>query len=150
MRRASGGFLAIGIALTAVSVASAQSEAQLNHRIDLVLEKKQGQTAQVMDPTHVFGEGDLIRFRLRSGINGFLYVMNHGSSGNYVQLFPRTGESGERAVKTGREYFIPDSDSGWFRIQGPSGYETVYFLVSPMDLGGSLPKEQPAASLGGH
>jgi hypothetical protein len=126
--------------------ASAQTQAKLNHRYDLILEKKDGNTVRVMDPAHIFEQGDLIRFRLRPGVNGYLYVLNHGSSGKYEQLFPRIGQSEGREVRAGRDYVIPDSESGWFKIQGPAGYETVYFLISPLDLGRTLfahaPEEQ--------
>ena len=71
--------------------------------------------------------------------------MNRGSSGKYEQLFPRTGASVERAVRAGKEYVIPDTESGWFRVQAPAGYETVYFLISPMDLGKSLPAGAPTS-----
>lgn len=137
------GFAIAAVAAGMAQVAGAQKEAVLNRRVDLVLEKKEGSSARPMDPAHVFAEGDLIRFRLRSGINGFLYVIDRGSSGKYEQLFPRSGENRDRSVKIGREYVIPDSDTGWFRVQAPAGYETVYFLVSPMDLGKSLPTRVP-------
>lgn len=142
------GFTLAAVLAGMAQVTVAQKEAVLNPRVDLVLEKKDGTSAKTMDPTHVFAEGDLIRFRLRSGVNGFLYVINRGSSGKYDQLFPRTGENLDRSVKAGREYVIPDSDTGWFRIQAPAGYETVYFLISPMDLGKTLPAG--AAVAGSH
>ena len=55
-----------GFALTALLVgmaqlAGAQKEAVLTPRVDLVLEKKEENAARVMNPTHVFAEGDLIR-----------------------------------------------------------------------------------------
>jgi hypothetical protein len=130
--------------------AQIESPAVLNKRVDLVLEKKDGAAARPMDPAHVFAEGDLIRFRLRSGVNGFLYVMNRGSSGKYEQLFPKSGENTDRSVKAGRAYVIPDPSTGWFRVQSPAGYETVYFLISPLDFGKSLPlaKAPPSAETG--
>lgn len=136
------------LAFSAAAVLPAQTEAKLNRRYDLILEKKDGNTVQKMDPSHVFKDGDLIRFRLRPGVNGYLYVLNRGSSGKYEQLFPRAGETQSREVRAGHDYVIPDSDSGWFRIQGPVGYETVYFLISPLDLGKTLfphaHEDQPA------
>jgi hypothetical protein len=141
--------------LVCAAAALAQTQAKLNRRYDLILEKKDGNTPRTVDPAHIFNDGDLIRFRLRPGVNGYLYVLNHGSSGKYEQLFPRAGSTQDREVRSARDYVIPDSDSGWFRIQGPAGYETVYFLISPMDLGKSLfphateeqapPKEQTHA-----
>jgi hypothetical protein len=130
--------VAAGLVLASLVVASAQTQAKLNRRYDLILEKKEGKAVHVMDPAHIFDEGDLIRFRLRPGVNGYLYVLNHTSSGKYEQLFPRVGDTEGRDVHAGRDYLIPDSDSGWFRVEGPPGYETVYFLISPLDLGKSL------------
>lgn len=139
-------YCAVITAIFAVcAVASAQTQAKLNRRYDLILEKKDGAAVRTMDPAHVFNDGDLIRFRLRPGVNGYLYVLNHGSSGKYEQLFPRVGQSESREVRMGRDYVIPDSDAGWFRIQGPAGYETVYFLISPLDLGRSLFPHAPEA-----
>lgn len=132
-------FVGAALLATIVQTAAAQKESALSPRIDLVLEKKDGNSVRAMEPTHVFAEGDLIRFRLRSGVNGFLYVLNRGSSGKYEQLFPRSGDSVDKSVKSGTQYVIPDSNSGWFRIQAPPGYEIVYFVVSPIDLGRSLP-----------
>jgi hypothetical protein len=129
--------LAVLLALV-VHSARAQKQAVLNPRVDLVLEKKDGNSARAMDPAHVFAEGDFIRFRLRSGVNGFLYVINRGSSGKYQQLFPANQDNQDRSVKAGKEYLVPDSSDGWFRVEAPAGYENVYFLISPMDLGKSL------------
>jgi len=140
---------AISLAFVVSLAASAQTEAKLNRRYDLILEKKDGNAIKVMDPGHIFSDGDFIRFRLRPGVNGYLYVLNHASSGNYEQLFPRAGEVESREVRAGRDYLIPDSETGWFKIEGPAGYETVYFLISPMDLGKNLfphaAEEQPAS-----
>lgn len=143
-----------GVFLVCSFAAWTQTQAKLNRRYDLILEKKDGTTARVMDPAHVFEEGDLIRFRLRPGVNGYLYVLNHGSSGKYEQLFPRIGQSEGREVHNGHDYVIPDSESGWFKIAGPPGYEIVYFLISPLDLGRSLfahaPEEQAQQNANSH
>lgn len=133
---------AFGVAVLlafSVHVTEAQKQAVLNPRVDLVLEKKEGNSARPMDPAHVFAEGDFIRFRMRSGVTGFLYVINRGSSGKYQQLFPADQDNQNRSIKAGKEYLVPDSNAGWFRVEAPAGYENVYFLISPMDLGKSLP-----------
>ncbi len=127
--------LAIAIALQPI----ARTQSELNHRIDLVLEQKKGDSTQAMDPTHVFSQGDLIRFRLRSGVNGFLYVLNQGSSGKFEQLFPRDELLQSRHIATNSDYLVPASGNGWFAIKDPPGFETVYFLISPLDLGKALP-----------
>ena len=133
----------------------AQAQAELNHRIDLVLEKKEGTSFRTVDPNYVFSTGDKIRFRLKSAVNGYLYVMDQGSSGVWQQLFPRDELTQSRRVASGKQYLVPASGSGWFQVTGPSGYDNVYFLISPVDLGKSLsssrqeqqaPNEDPAAA----
>jgi hypothetical protein len=125
--------------LAAVSFGRGQGQAEVNHRIDLLLEQKEGPGIRTVDPNYVFSAGAKIRFRLKSAVNGFLYVMDQGSSGAWQQLFPRDELAQSREVSAGKNYVIPASGSGWFQVSGPPGYDNVYFLVSPMDLGKTLP-----------
>ena len=124
------------LALSPTAV-GAQAQAEVNHRIDLVLEKKDGTSVRTVEPNYVFSAGDKIRFRLKSAVNGYLYVMNQGSSGQWQQLFPRDGIAQSRSVAAGKQYLVPASGSGWFQVTGPPGYDNVYFLISPVDLGKS-------------
>src|SRR5947209_5948628 len=87
--------------LVAAPFGKGQGQAEVNHRIDLVLEQKQGSGARTVDPNYVFTAGDKIRFRLKSAVNGFLYVMDHGSSGSWEQLFPRDELTQSREVAAG-------------------------------------------------
>ncbi len=148
-KRVSGGCLAAGVLLVLpVAASAAQAQAELNHRIDLVLEKKEGTSFRTVDPNYVFSAGDKIRFRLKSAVNGYLYVMDQGSSGVWQQLFPRDELTQSRRVASGKQYLVPASGSGWFQVTGPPGYDNVYFLISPVDLGKSLPstgrQQQPS------
>ena len=140
--------LAVGVLPIILPAAvCAQAQAELNHRIDLILEKKDGDAARAMDPNYVFSSGDKIRFRLKSSVNGFLYVTDRGSSGVWQQLFPRDNLAQSRELEKGREYMVPAVGNGWFQVTGPPGYDNVYFLVSPVDLGKSIPvpeKAQPS------
>ncbi len=155
-KRVSGWCLAAGLLLAlSPAVIRAQAQAELNHRIDLTLEKKEGASVRTVDPNYVFSAGDKIRFRLKSAVNGYLYVMDQGSSGSWQQLFPRDELAQSRRVASGKQYLVPASGSGWFQVAGPPGYDNVYFLVSPVDLGKSLPNsgrqqqsstEDPAAA----
>lgn len=131
--------LAVAVAITAPLLAQAQGQAELNHRIDLILEKKEGSQVRIVDPTYVFSDGDKLRFRLKSAVKGFLYVMDQGSSGSWQQLFPRDELTQSREVIAGKDYIVPASGSGWFAVTGPAGYDNIYFLVSPIDLGRKLP-----------
>jgi hypothetical protein len=129
-----------------ILIALAQTPMEVNRRMDLVLEQKKGESVQVMDPTHVFNDGNLIRFRLRSAVDGYLYVINQGSSRKIEQLFPRDELRQSRQIIMGKDYLVPASGNGWFAVKDPPGYETVYFLISPIDLGDSLP--DPASQAG--
>lgn len=125
------------------SAVKAQAQAEVNHRIDLVLEKKEGTSVRTVEPNYVFSTGDKVRFRLKSAVNGYLYVMNRGSSGTWQQLFPRDGLTQSRTVASGRQYLVPASGTGWFQVTGPPGYDNVYFLISPVDLGKSPQGSNP-------
>ena len=57
--------------------------------ISIVLEKKTGDAVQTVDPTHVFADGDTVRFRLTPAVDGYLYVMDLNTTGKYEVLFPR-------------------------------------------------------------
>jgi len=134
----SGGYLVAGILLALPPIAGiAQPPAEVNRRVDLLLEKKEGTSVRTVDPNYVFSTGDRIRFRLKSAVNGYLYVMNQGSSGSWQQLFPRDELTQSRRVTNSKQYLVPASGSGWFLVAGPPGYDNVYFLISPVDLGKS-------------
>ncbi|HWF48871.1 MAG TPA: DUF4384 domain-containing protein, partial [Bryobacteraceae bacterium] len=130
------GFLLL---LTGTPLLGGQSQAEVNRRLDLVLEKKEGNGVKAVSAEFVFTTGDKIRFRFRSAVNGYLYVMDQGSSGKWTQLYPRDELTQSRRVAAGKDYLVPASGSGWFEVTGPAGYDNVYFLISPMDLGKTLP-----------
>ena len=130
------GFLLL---LTGTSMAVAQSQAEVNRRVDLILEKKEANGVRAVNAEFVFATGDKIRFRFRSAVNGYLYVMDQGSSGTWQQLYPRNELTQSRHILAGKDYLVPASGAGWFEVTGPPGYDNVYFLISPMDLGKTLP-----------
>jgi len=103
-------------------------------RIEIVVERSEHGEARRADPSQVFRTGDLVRFRFRATFNGYLYVMNHASSGSFVLLFPKEETGTMNRIEAGREYLVPMTDNGWFRLEGPPGYEIVYWLVSPVRL----------------
>ncbi len=88
-----------------------------------------------MRPDHVFDTGDTVRFRLSSRMEGFLYVIDQGSSGEYTVLFPASGSQNGNSIQNGTEYLVPAVGDGWFEIYGRPGFDTVYFLLSPTPLG---------------
>jgi hypothetical protein len=102
--------------------------------ISIILEKKVGDQVQTVDPTHVFTGGDTVRFRLRPAVDGFLYVMDLNTSGKYEVLFPRPETGNDNRIAKGHDYIMPATSNGWFEITGPAGRETIYFVLSPIEL----------------
>jgi hypothetical protein len=102
--------------------------------ISIVLEKKSGDQVQTVDPTHVFTGGDTVRFRLRPAVDGFLYVMDLTTSGKYEVLFPLPETGNDNRIAKGKDYIMPATSNGWFEISGPAGRETIYFVLSPIEL----------------
>ncbi len=107
-------------------------------RLEITIERLDAGAWKVVDPGHVFKDGDRVRFRFKSSQAGFLYVVNKGTSGAETTLFPSEQAERDNAVEAGREYEIP-GNSGAFRITGPAGYDTVYWVLSPVRIGGVAP-----------
>jgi hypothetical protein len=135
--------LAAALALAA-ALGSTQTRTmtQGGHRMELVLERLDGDTWRAIDPGLVLAQGDRVRFKFRTNFDGFLYVMNQSTSGTYEQLFPRQETGQDNAIAASREYQVP-ATSAAFRIAGPAGFETVYWLVSPARLNDTAPRYQP-------
>lgn len=115
--------------------------AQGPNRIELTLERQEGGNWRAVDPGLVFDTGDRVRFRFRANFDGYLYVMDQATSGNYETLFPREDTGEQNRIEAGQEYVVP-ATQGSFRITGPPGYDVLYWLVTPLSLG-AQPKYQP-------
>lgn len=82
-----------------------------------------------VDPSKEFQTGDRIRFAFESNINGYLYVAQQGTSGNWTVLFPNPQiNGGLNAVKRFQEYEVPSGD--WFQFDGAAGTEHVFVFLS--------------------
>jgi len=114
------------VLLLAVSVAALAQQ-----RLEITIEKRDTGVWKTMDPSHVFVDGDQLRFRFKSNQAGFLYVVNEGTSGEQATLYPSEQAGTDNKIEPGREYLIP-STAGAFRITGPKGYDTVYWVLSPV------------------
>jgi hypothetical protein len=114
-------------------------------RMELMLERLDGDRWDSIDPALVLAQGDRVRFRFRTNFDGYLYVMNQSSSGHYEQLFPREETGQDNRIAASRDYQVPATSTA-FRIAGPPGHEIVYWLVTPARINGAPP--QPAAPPG--
>ena len=133
------------LAVTAAGLdAAAQAEprSQGSHRIEVTLERLEKTEWRAVDPGLVFNSDDRVRFRIRTDFDGYLYVMNQGTTGRYTLLFPGDETGRENDIKAGKEYLVPATQA-WFRIGGPPGHDVVYWLVSPVVLSG--PGHEPPA-----
>ncbi len=118
-------------------------------RIKLAVERQEASAWKPVDSALVFAAGDKLRFRVSSTFAGFLYVMNHGTSGKYELLFPRSDTGADNSIEADKEYIVP-AVQGWFKVTGPAGHDIVYWVISPMKLGNEvrpLPPPPPTASL---
>lgn len=92
---------------------------------------QEGPNGTTLDVDHGkdFHTGDRVRFAFESNIDGYLYVAQQGTSGNWTVLFPNPQINGGRnAVKRFEEYEVPDG--AWFTLDEHTGIEHVFVFLS--------------------
>jgi hypothetical protein len=132
---------------TIVCMAQQQPAANQAMTMQIILEQKVDKTSRTVNPQHVFKTGDLVRFRFRSSFNGYLYVTDRAASGKYLTLFPGEIAGTDNRLIRGRDYLIPATKDSWFRIDKPSGYETVFFVVSSAHFDDASSQHSPQEQL---
>lgn len=122
--------------LVASAVAPGQTKSTENgpQRLEITLERQEGRNWTAVPPGLVFQRNERIRFRVRPNFDGYLYVMNYGTSGQYAMLFPREETGLQNQIRAGVDYVVPATKTA-FRIDGPPGHDVVYWVVSPLSLG---------------
>ncbi|MBY0508030.1 MAG: DUF4384 domain-containing protein [Bryobacteraceae bacterium] len=145
MQRLYSGVMALGVLMAAnPQPLSTTRSAELLRRppvvrkISVTVERQVNNKVERMDPSHVFARGELVRFRFQANFPGYLYVLNHSTSGRDVLLFPKEETGLDNRIDKDREYVMPMTESGWFRMEGPAGHEVTYWVVSPLKLTGKL------------
>src|SRR5579863_1829601 len=131
-------WLAAILFLSPAAGAQSRSMTEGAHRMEIQLERLDGTAWHTIDPGRVLQQGDRVRFRFRTNFDGYLYVMNQSTSGKYEQLFPREETGQDNRITANQEYQVPATSTA-FRIAGPSGYEIVYWLVTPARLTDAAP-----------
>jgi hypothetical protein len=111
-----------------------QVAAQTPQRIDVAVERGDAGGWHTVNPATVFAPGDRLRFRVSSTFAGYLYVVNHGTSGHYDLLFPRSDTGSDNRIVAVRDFIVPGSQ-GSFSVGGPPGHDVIYWLVSPVEFG---------------
>ncbi|MGI4756762.1 MAG: DUF4384 domain-containing protein [Janthinobacterium lividum] len=110
------------------------------------LEQLRGDKVTPVRTEHVFQKDDVVRFRLNSAMEGYVYVVDHATSGEYSVLFPSGTTSGNNQVRIDTQFYVPAAEDGWFQVSGPPGFDTIYFLLSPVKLAVSTAQVKPGAS----
>ncbi len=108
--------------------------------IEVSLELHQADRWQTVDNQTVFHNNDEIRFRFRTSMRGYLYVLDRSSSGGNVWLFPRSGQGQMSKVEAGPEYLIPGG-KGSFVVGGAPGFDVTYWVLSPVPIESREPPE---------
>jgi hypothetical protein len=123
-------------ALFLVAAGNLYSQSAGSMLLSIRLERRNGDVVQAVPQNTVFRNGEILRFRLTSQINGYLYVLDKGTTGNTAALFPAKGAVPGNRIELGRSYLVPAESDGWFEVSGPAGFDILYFLVSatPIDL----------------
>lgn len=100
--------------------------AGLKYRV--LLRNPSGQPVEV-DPDTAFRTGERIRLVFEPNIDGFLYVIQEGSTGRWSMLYPHPQmQGGRNDVARFREVEIPPA--GWFRFDETPGVERILVYLS--------------------
>ncbi len=102
--------------------------------VDITLERQRDGKVESMAAGHVFAPGDIIRLKLTSHYDGYLYVMDQGTSGKFATVFPAMQTGSDNRVQMAKQYLVPADGNGWFEVNGPAGFDVLYFLLSPAAL----------------
>ena len=115
-----------GPAAPVPAAAAAAANAGIKYRI--LLRAPDG-AAREVDAETMFQSGDRIRFAFEPNVDGFLYVIQRGSSGRWSVLLPHPMINGGRnRVAPYGEVTIPPE--GWFRFDENPGSEQVFVYLS--------------------
>lgn len=85
-------------------------------------------------PTYIFRSGDKIRLRLATNFEGYISLMNVGSTGEVQFLYPYDGANNR--VMPAKDIQIPSSDA-WIVFDNKPGTENLTVIMSKEPLGES-------------
>jgi hypothetical protein len=94
-----------------------------------------------VDPARIFYSGEQIRLQIESNVDGYLYVLQKGSSGHDSVLFPHPDiNAGDNRVERGILYSVPAAQ--WFSFNDVPGDEHLTIVNSRTPLQ-SVPRRTP-------
>jgi len=99
-----------------------------------------------VDVATTFHSGDRIRFTFEPNIDGYLYLVQEGSSGKWDMLFPNPQiNGGLNKVQRGQKVSIPSS--GWFRFDNNAGTDRAFVFLSKEPLSELPGFKQPVTKM---
>lgn len=122
------------------------SAGQPGAKVTVALSRKG--VVQMVSPETVFRSGDRVRFHLALNFNGYLVVLNKGTSGRINPLYPYIGAP--NPVQASAQLVVPGKEA-WFVFDKTPGIEEVTFVMSkePIEELEGLAKGGPTGQDGG-
>ncbi len=118
-----------------------KKESYLGIKYAIELVGKDGTRVEVT-PDRVFQSGDRIKVRVETNRDGYLYLLNVGSTGRYHLLFPHPKLSeGSNFVKARAVYDIPYG--AFIRFDDNPGEESLLVMLSPYPMTEPAPSADP-------
>ena len=113
--------------VTPVTLA-AYTRKPLGIRLSILKVAPSGQAIEV-PPDTTFDPGDRVRLNIQVSDNGYLYIINRGSSGTWTQLFPSPDlPNATNVVVPGTTYSVPPDRN--FVVSNPPGAEKLFIILS--------------------
>lgn len=95
-----------------------------------------------VDSSYTFHSGDKVRLQIESNVDGYLYVMQKGSTGKDRMLFPDPRiNGGDNKIARGILYSVPGSQ--WFTFDNNPGIENLTVAVSRTPMKSVQPPASP-------
>jgi hypothetical protein len=95
-------------------------------QVKVYQETAQGYTQ--VSPHKRFRSGQRLKFGVESNANGWLYIVQRGTSGQYRLLYPHPAAGRHQKIQRDREQLIPGRD--WFRFDNEVGTEEIHFIFA--------------------
>ena len=95
-----------------------------------------------VDSSHTFHSGDKVRLQIEANVDGYLYVLQKGSTGKDRMLFPDPRiNGGDNKIARGILYSVPGNQ--WFTFDNNPGTENLTVAVSRTPMKSVVPPAPP-------
>lgn len=98
----------------------------------IVIERMRGDKLAFVSANSKFRSGDKIRLRFETNFEGYLAIMNVGSTGEVSLLFPYTGA--DASIKPSKDTRIPKGED-WIVFDDNPGTETLTVIMAKNPIG---------------